>query len=257
MVKDSALVWSKVASMVLKLYEDNTEHQRVTTVKQDKYGPKTVQWSGDSFAGQTDVSIPLDAVMPRSRAAQMAVAEKFVQMGLVRDIETAAMMAELPGQKDLIAAVNPDLNLARNENFKMSQGRPVLVHPFDNDETHIRAHEAEMKNMEWDDADQAIKDLFLEHVQGHVTQAAEKAGKAQAKAQVSPLLATAPDIQGVPTVPPQALPDGSLQDMGPQASLPPNAQGDQAQMAPDTTPPSVMPPGTEPTAPEETAPPPQ
>jgi hypothetical protein len=224
MVKDSANLWSKVASMVLKLYEDNTEHQRTTTVKADKYGPKTVAWSGDSFAGQTDVSIPLDAIMPRSRAAQMAVAEKFVQMGLVQDIETAAMMAELPGQKDLIAAVNPDLNRARNENFKMSQGRPALVAPFDNDEVHIRAHESEMKNMEWDDAPEEIKAMFLEHVQQHLTMAAEKAGKAQARAQVSPVLATAPALSGTPTIPAEALPDGSLVDAGPQASLPMNAQ---------------------------------
>lgn len=226
MVKDSAAVWSKIASMVLKLYEDNTSHQRTTTVKQDRYGPKTVEWSGDSFAGQTDVTIPLDGILPRSRAAQMAVAEKFVQMGLVKDIETAAMMAELPGQKDLIAVVNPDLNLARTENFKMAQGRPVLVHPFDNDEVHIRAHESEMKNMEWDDAEQEIKDLFLMHVQGHVTQGAEKAGKAQAKAQVSPLLATAPDMSGVPTLPPEAMPEGSMVDMSRQAatgSTPPDA----------------------------------
>lgn len=212
MVKDSANAWSKVASMVLKLYEDNTEHQRTTTVSQDKMGPKTVAWSGDSFAGQTDVTIPLDAILPRSRAAQMAVAEKFVQMGLVKDVETAAMMAELPGQKDLIAAVNPDLNRARTENFKMSQGRPCTVAYFDNDEVHIRAHESEMKNMEWDDAPQEIKDMFIEHVQQHKTLAAEKAGRAQAKAQVSPLLATAPDSSGVPTIPPEALPAGVMTD---------------------------------------------
>jgi hypothetical protein len=220
MVKDSAQAWEKIASMVLKLYEDNTQHNRTTTVKQDRYGPKTVEWSGDSFAGQTDVSIPLDAILPRSRAAQMAVAEKFVQMGLVQDIETAAMMAELPGQKDLIAAVNPDLNRARNENFKLSQGRPALIAPFDNDEVHIRAHESEMKNMEWDDAPQEIKDMFLQHVQQHLMQAAEKSGKAQAKAQVSPVLAASPDISGVPTIPAEALPQGSMVDAGPLASAP-------------------------------------
>lgn len=218
MVKDSAQVWEKVSTMVLKLYEDNTEHQRTTTVNQDRYGPKTVAWSGDSFAGQTTVQIPLDAILPRSRAAQMAVAEKFVQMGLVKDIETAAMMAELPGQKDLIAVVNPDLNRARTENFKMSQGRPAVVAYFDDDETHIRAHEAEMKNMEWDDAPQEIKDGFLMHVQGHKTQAAEKAGRAQAKAQVSPVLATAPDSSGVPTIPAEALPQGSMTDALPAAA---------------------------------------
>jgi hypothetical protein len=212
MVKDSANAWSKVASMVLKLYEDNTEHQRTTSVKQDQFGPKTVAWSGDSFAGQTDVTIPLDAILPRSRAAQMAVTEKFVQMGLVKDIETAAMMAELPGQKDLIAAVNPDLNRARAENFKMSQGRPAVVAYFDNDEVHIRAHESEMKNMEWDDAPAEIKDIFMEHVQQHKTMSAEKAGRAQAKAQVSPLLATAADSSGVPTLPPEALPAGVMTD---------------------------------------------
>jgi hypothetical protein len=226
MVKDSAQVWSKVASMAVKLLEQMTMTSRSTTIQQDQYGPRTVDWSGASFAGQTDVTIPLDGILPRSRAAQVAVTEKFVQMGLVQDIETAAMMAELPGQKDLIAVVNPDLNRSRKENYAMGRGKPALAQPWDKHEVHIMSHQSEMKNMEWEDCDPAIQELFLNHLQQHETLAAEAAGRAQARAQVSPVLATAPNASGVPTIPPEALPPGSVSD-----ALPSDASG--APPAPD------------------------
>jgi hypothetical protein len=220
LVKDSAQVWSKVASMAVKLLEQMTMTTRSTTIQPDNYGPRTVDWSGDSFAGQTDVTIPLDGVLPRSRAAQVAVTEKFVQMGLVQDIETAAIMAELPGQKDLIAAVNPDLNRARKENYGMGRGKPAIAQPWDNHKVHITSHQAEMKNMEWDEADPQIQSLYLSHLQQHETLAAEAAGAAQSRAQVSPILATAPNAQGIPTIDPSALPQGSVAD-----ALPSDANG--------------------------------
>lgn len=212
LVKDSAIMWSEVATMVLRLYQQETKHTRKTTIKKDSRGPKTVKWTGDSFCGQTDASIPLDGILPRSRAAQMAVAEKFVQMGLVTDLSIAAKIAELPGQEDLLAAVNPDLHRAQEENYMLAQGRPAVVAFFDNHETHIRAHTEEMKNMGWDQTDQAIKDMFIQHLQQHETIASEAAGAAQARAQVSPLAATAPNAQQIPTIAPGELPPGAAAD---------------------------------------------
>lgn len=217
MVKDSAIVWAKVATMVLKLYQQETSHTRKTTIKRDTLGPKTVEWSGDTLAGQTDVTIPLDGILPRSRAAQMAVAEKFVQMGLITNIELAAKMAELPGQDELVAAVNPDVYKARRENYFMGRGRPSTVEPFDNHGAHIQEHTNEMKTMDWEDAPMEIRDLFLQHVQAHQTMAMEAAGKAQARAQLSPIAATAPNAESIPTIDPSAIPPGAVTEAAPAA----------------------------------------
>lgn len=229
MVKDSATAWGAVASMVLKLYEDNTEHTRKTTIARENLGPKTVDWSGGTLAGQTDVTIPLDGILPRSRAAMMAAAEKAVEMGMVQDLETFAKMAELPGQKDLLAAVNPDVGKARRENYRMGRGMPSTVEPFDNHEAHILEHTNEMKNMDWEDTPMELRDIFLQHVQAHETMAAEAAGKAQARAQVSPLLATAPNAQGIPQLAPEAVPQGAAtMDIVPEdMQAPPEVAGAQ------------------------------
>lgn len=210
MVKDSANAWQTVATMVLKLYEAETTATRRTTIQRNDTtsGPRTVQWTGDTLAGQTDVSIPMDAVLPRSRAAMAAMAEKMATLGVIQpgDIETFARIAELPGQKELLAASSPDTNRARRENYKMGQGRPAVPQPWDDHTIHIHEHHGEMKNMDWENAPEEIQSLFLTHLQAHETLAAEAAGKAQARANVSPMMATAPNAQGIPTMPLQAMP---------------------------------------------------
>lgn len=213
LVKDSAIVFAKVASMALQLYQANTKASRRTTL-QGPNGPRTVQWKGDDLAGQTNVTIPLDGVLPRSRAAMLAAATKAAEMGFIQpgpgSLELFSKMAELPGQSDLIAAANPAVNRARKENFKLGMGRPAVAQVWDDHEAHIREHHAEMMNMDWEDADPKVQEAFLTHLKGHETLAAEAAGQAQQRAQISPLLATAPNASGVPTLPPEALPPGAM-----------------------------------------------
>lgn len=197
MAKSSALMWERVASMVLKLYEAEVDEKRTAVVKVTGAPPDTVQWSGKDIAGQTEAKVPLDLVLPRSRAAQMQLAEKALQMGMISTIEDFTRVAELPGERQLIEAVREDVARARRENHALAMGRVSLPEDWDDHAVHIAEHNRFRKSARYERLDDDIKNLFAEHIQAHETTAAEEAGEAQQRANMGgPTLAAVPRADG-------------------------------------------------------------
>ena len=197
MAKSQAEMWGRVASMVLKIYEAEVDEERSAVIRVPGSPPDTVTWSGKDIAGQTEAKVPLDLVLPRSRAAMMQLAEKALQMGMLETIEDFSRVAELPGERDLIDAIRPDVARARRENHHMALGHVRIPEDWDDHEIHIHEHDTFRKSARYDALPPETKELFALHVQAHETLAAEEAGAAQMRANVGgPALAAAPTSDG-------------------------------------------------------------
>lgn len=220
MVTSQAAAFSDVATMVLQLYAANVQETRTSMVRSGGDVPEQVTWSGRDLAGQTQAVVPQDAVMPRSRAAAMATAEKMVQMGLVQDVETFAALTELPGAKDLLSRIRPDAAKARRENSMMALGRPQVPADFDDHQAHIAEHNVFRKSARYERLSPDLKGLVDTHIQAHSTMAGELAGKARAGAAIDPMLSTVPQADSRPTIPMEAMPPDSLPVEAPGADLP-------------------------------------
>lgn len=201
MTKEGALAWGRVASMVLALYEKFVKETRESVVRTPGQPPKSTRWTGKHLKGQTVALVPLDSVMPRSRAAQQQFAKDALQMGLIKSFAQYAKLADLPGSRDLLEAVSPDVAKARRENHKMSLGEPCVPEKFDDGPIHIEEHLTFMKSPEWDLMDEDARQIFLDHNQAHANLDAEKLGGQVSKAQVNPVLASAADPFGAPVLP--------------------------------------------------------
>lgn len=197
----TARLFSQVGSMVLKIYEAEVKETRTAVVQEPGYPPDTIPWTGQTLAGQTEATVPQDLITPRSRAAQGQMAEKLLQMGLITSIEEMSRVAEMPGERELVAAVRPDVARARRENVALAQGKVRFPEEFDDHQIHVQEHNAYRKTKRYESLPPEIKNLFAAHVQAHQTVMAEQAAGQQAAMNAGGPAAASAAALGGPEIP--------------------------------------------------------
>lgn len=201
LIKDISRAFSKIGSMVLML------HGELVTEKRDMYvhtsrGSYHAPWKGSDLSGQYTAEVPLEAVLPRSRSAQMQFAKDALQMGLIQSLPEFSRLAELPQGEDLVASVAPDIDKARRENEYMAHGEVALPAVFDDHEVHILEHNNFRKSERYHLMSADEKAVIDNHVDAHETMAAEEASKMSARADLDPRLGMVPSADGAPPMPP-------------------------------------------------------
>lgn len=210
MAASMAGAWSRVASMVLEIYGHMVEATRQAVVAVPGQPAETADWTGKDLQEQYRAEVPVDAVLPRSRAAQMEVAREMVQMGMIQDIETFSIVAELPGRRQLIERMQPNVAKARRENAHMAVGEVRIPAEFDDHEKHILEHNVFRMSEKWDRLPTAIQEIVNDHIQAHENMAAEALGQQRAQAAVDPMTAAIPRGTGGPGISPGEIPPEAL-----------------------------------------------
>jgi hypothetical protein len=233
MSKEHALGFGDLATLLLKLYEDKVTEKRTAVIRAEGQPPETVGWIGRELQGQTDAEVPTEAILPRNRAQALDFAKQAAQMQLLNDPAALARfikLADIPQQADVLEGLAPDNAKARRENQMMFVGDIPDPESMDIDDhnIHTTEHLTAMKSPRWDQTSPKAKRIFRQHVQAHATLSAEELGKQQAKAEISPLLASAASPTGAPALP--------VATTGPQAVQ-------QAQAPPPQAAPAGGPPG--------------
>lgn len=206
MSKEHAKAFGELASLALKLYEAKVTEKRTAVIRTEGQPPETVGWIGRELQGQTNVLVPTEAILPRNRAQALDFAKMAATMGLLGDPQALSRfikLADIPQQADVLEGLAPDVAKARRENQMMFVGDvpdPASM-DIDDHNVHVEEHLTAMKSPRWDQLDGKFKRIFRLHVQAHSTLSAEELGKQQAKAEVSPLLASAASPTGAPTLP--------------------------------------------------------
>jgi hypothetical protein len=185
--------FERFACMVLETYASKVKDTRRAKLQQKGYTPEIVEWNGASLAGQTVAEIPMDAVMPRSRTALMAFAKELWDRKIIQDPQMFTKVADLPGQDDLLDAINSDTAKAQRENRDFSVGKPVVPRDFDDHAEHIKRHNDFRKTLRYEAMPEEWQGLCDQHLLAHERMAAEQAGSQVAKMNIHPALA------GIPT----------------------------------------------------------
>jgi hypothetical protein len=203
-IKECAHAWSRLASMVLQIHQAEVREKRSSVIKTDG-GPLKFEWTGKDISGQTNAKVPEEAIMPRSRAAMQAFADKAMQMQLVKSLDEYARIAELPGQAEIVNTVMPAVAKAQRENSRLANGEIVIPATFDDHAEHIRIHNNFRMTEMYELLPLSVQEIIDEHVQAHETLAAEAMGRAVHQAQLDPNLAQTPNADGSP--PPEIMPE--------------------------------------------------
>ena len=201
LAKELGECWGRAASMVLEMYSEFVTETRQSMVHMPGGVAETVMWKGADFMEQDTAIVPLDSVLPRSRAAQAAYALQLYDRAIIKDPTELAKVADLPDQDDLLNSLSPDTARAQRENSHLTNGEPKGVQTFDDHLIHLNVHKAYMKTERWELLPPQIQNLFWLHCQAHETYAAEQAGQMAMAAGINPVLAQLPSVASQPIDP--------------------------------------------------------
>jgi len=208
LIGEVARCWSTVGSMVLQILEAEITTKKTTTVR-DGQGPSRREWTGKVLHGQTDATVSEDSIAPKSRAAQQAIAQSAMQMGMLGD-PTDPMTAikfikfsDMPDARGLIAVTNRDADRAIRENESIVMGEMPAPADYDDHAIHRAMHLDFQKTLEYELLSGEQKEVFRLHMQGHDTMAAEALSETRVAQQIDPALGElAPGPTPEPVLPP-------------------------------------------------------
>lgn len=179
MAHDQSEGWGYIGSLTLKLWEAKVPEYRSTTVQADSQLPLSQEWTGKMLHGQTRVVVPLENVMPQSRAATQAwilnIAQQFPQalQGLAGSPAKLAKLLDMPGAGSFGEMADADAAQAQRENMLMEAGQiPSLGDkpfpmPFDDHAVHIAEHNRFRKTKAYMYAPARTQQIFDHHVLAH------------------------------------------------------------------------------------------
>lgn len=217
-LKEGAGQFSRLASMVLRMQEARNSSKRLSVIETGE-GPLSIEWTGSDIGGQYNANIPLESVIPRSRAAMQQMGIKLLEMGKIESLEDFVRFIEMPGRRHLVNAMNPHVAKARRENAAMTKGKVPLPATFDNHMEHIPEHNVLRTSMAYENMSPERQEVVDLHCEAHETMAAEAMGTSVSRVEEHPALAGVPSADGDPPAPlPEALPPGPVGPPAPEES---------------------------------------
>jgi hypothetical protein len=192
LAKELGECWGRAASMVLELWAANVQDTRKSMVHLPGGIPEVIEWTGGDLMGQTTAIVPLDSVMPRSRAAQAAYAMQLYDRKILTTPTELAKVADLPDQDDLVAGIDPDTARAQRENYQMSVGFARTVDEIDDHNNHLKIHRDFMRSERYEYLPGEVQTIIRQHQSAHQLYAAQQAAQQTTAASVSPIAATLP-----------------------------------------------------------------
>lgn len=178
MTHDQADGWSRIGTMVLKLYAKNVDSEREATIVSKNGIPQKWSWQGTDLRGQTHVRVPIDAVAPHTRAQMLAQLQNLQQLNPAAfgalPHEKIITLLGLSSSRELTQGLRPDVAKAHRENDRMASGQPDLPEKFDDHAIHIAEHNAFRKSTAFEVLPDEIKTVFEHHIQAHQTLSQEE-----------------------------------------------------------------------------------
>ena len=197
LARDQQSGWQRIGSHVLQLYAQKIKKPRVARVTGVDAVPVTIEWTGKMLGGEFDVHVPLDAVMPHSKAAMNAMLvdlkQSFPEQFQNIDAPTFLKLIGLHSMEGLREAMDDDVACAVYENTMMAQGEVMIPERWHDHAKHIAEHNRERNSTRFRLSSQDVKDTFEDHMQAHKALIADEMAETQELNAAMPGLGAMPD----------------------------------------------------------------
>ena len=200
--------------------------------------PEVVKWTGGDLLGHTTAYVPTDAVAPRNRSAQQAMAFQLYDRGIIQTPAELAKIADLPDADDMLKGIDPDTARAQRENAAMAAGKPRTIDDIDDHKNHIHHHRNFVRSERYENLSMEVQQIVRMHLSAHEMYAAQQAAQQMQAAGISPLAAQLPTAATQVIGEEQVAAGAAMQGMAPVAAgqmpgAPQMPPGMGADMAPD------------------------
>ncbi len=170
-VSDMEMAIATAGEKILKLVAQFYSDARTVRISGENGALEVFDFKGEFLKGNTSVEVQTGSSTPRSKAGRVAHMQEmlnlFIQNGIPmgnRELARYLKDMDVGGVEKLIEQYTADENQVNRENRQMTQGVPLQINSYDNDEFHIAGHEEDMKQLAFQNLPpqfQAIKDAHL------------------------------------------------------------------------------------------------
>ena len=208
--------------------EWNDARMRVVAGRNRKWEVK--KFTSADLQGAVTIRINYEGIQPKSLATERATIGQLVQLGALNpaDPETKFRILEKFGETNMQGSTDLDVRFAQKEadKFLTIHQAPVLRPMVDNSAIHIMYHSDFAKTDEFFELPQDQQDLWLQHIQNHVSDIVQRAQAMQ----MAGLNVEDPQFAELTTGNAQLMAQMSAQAAAQNGGVPNGAQGPDARL---------------------------
>ena len=194
---------SKLGGKTLKLVSQFYTDQRTIRIAGDNGAWEIFDFKGAMLRDNCHVQVQTGSAFPHSKAAKQAALQEwltfFVQSGNPphgRQLAQLIQDFDIGGIDRLIEQWTKDEQQINDENLKLSQGTPLNINDYDDDQEHVDGHTDFQKGAKYRGLPQQVQQIFDQHVGLHRQRLAQMAQQQlehqmQLQGQVPPTLTAA------------------------------------------------------------------
>lgn len=147
-VQDMEVALGRAGTKLMRLRASFTTDTRLMRIAGDDEAWDIVEFKGTMMGKEPTVNCQAGSAMPRSKAAQQAaileVLQTMLQYGVVpseRDLRKTFKAYEVGGLEYVFNTLTSTEAQVQRENRLLSQGEPVSINAYDENQAHIEGHE--------------------------------------------------------------------------------------------------------------------
>jgi hypothetical protein len=155
----------RMSQQILEVIAEKYDLPRTIRIPGKHREPEVFDFVGTILEGNTTVVCQAGSGLPRSKAAKQQYILDLYDRKIEQDPRKVRQMLELgEGEPD---EFEKDLDQAERENRRLLEGEDVPVLEWFNHAAHHLVHRDFMKSADWDDLDENVQQIFLNHDMEH------------------------------------------------------------------------------------------
>lgn len=178
-MRNALIKWGQ---LVLKLVQEHVDEERMIAISGRASQSDVIAFTGADIAGQTDLFIELDSLLPKSRAMALQDITVMQQTGMMnpamdpKDRADAMAMIDKESSDEVLEDRNLETRWAKKEGQMLMRGEWVDPKPYEDHDVHAMQHRLDMLSDEYRDLPVESQQPLLKHYQGHLEMAMPKPG---------------------------------------------------------------------------------
>lgn len=165
---------AQAGTKTLKLRAQFNSDERLVRIAGEDGNWDIFGFRGQMLGQEPNVQVQAGSAMPRSKAAKQAAMTEILSMAFQygvefdpRDLRRFFKDFEVGGLDRLFDAISTSESQVQRENRQLSQGVPVEINDFDDDEVHIAGHVDFQRSARYQRLDSQAKAMVDLHVRAH------------------------------------------------------------------------------------------
>lgn len=156
-----------VGTGLINILKDFAEVPRIAMISGVRNKTSMKEFTNDDLSSVNRIVVDISNPLANTTAGRLEIANELLQKDMLDSHEQYFMILNTGNLDVLTETVQSDLDLIKDENERLTEGKEVIVIATDNHDLHIKEHRSILSDSELR-FDPELVDRSLEHIQAHL-----------------------------------------------------------------------------------------